>query len=156
MFSPRKGHFVLFLSVSLCFSLTFFGFPLFQSIYLCLSLSLSLSLSRSCPFFPSCLFFLVPGFCFFLSFRSSLFLLHEGSNIKILNCKVFLHHFFGFLSCFFIQILFSYLCFFLISSYVFVQHQCIWLKKSNLENTNFGQKGGCNKTLFFEPVSCKM
>ena len=37
MFFPlRKGHFCLFLSISLCFSLAFFGLPLFQFLLLCL------------------------------------------------------------------------------------------------------------------------
>ena len=40
----------------------------------------------------------------------------------------------------------------------FVQHQCFWFQNKQLNKTEiFGQKGGCNKTVFFyEPVFCKM
>ena len=61
--SPQKGIFGLFLSVSLCFSLAFFGPPLF---------SLSLSLSFSCSFLSS--FLSVSHFCiWFLLFLFVLF-----------------------------------------------------------------------------------
>ena len=90
----------LFLSVSLSFSLAFFGLPLFYFLFLCLSLFLS---SFFLLVFLFC-FLLVPCFCLFLSFVSSLFLFHEKSNIEILNSKVFVHQSFlmivGFLSSF--------------------------------------------------------
>ena len=61
-FPPRKGHFCLFLSVSLCFSLAFLGLPLFQFLFLCLSLFFF------SVFFPSCFFFVFFWFLVFVSF----------------------------------------------------------------------------------------
>ena len=60
--TPKKGKFCLFICVSLCFSLAFFGPPPF--------LSLSLSLSLSCYFLSSFLpvFASVSGSCFFFLF----------------------------------------------------------------------------------------
>ena len=49
-FAPTKRLFFFF-CVSLCFSIAFFGLPLFQVLFLCLSLVLS--------FLPSCLSFLL-------------------------------------------------------------------------------------------------
>ena len=86
-FPLEKGIFRLFLSVSLCFSLAFFGLPLFQCLFLCLSLVL--------VFLSSFLSFLLLSFvslflslfcCFCLS---SLLLFHERNNIKIFNYKPF-------------------------------------------------------------------
>ena len=87
-FPPRKGHFLLFLSVSLCFSLAYFGLPLFQFFFLCLSLFFS--------FFLPVLLFCFLCFLVFVSlipFLSSLLLFHEKNNIKIFNYKVFLHQY---------------------------------------------------------------
>ena len=65
--SPRKGHFCLFLSVSLCFSLAFFGLPLFLFLFLCLSLVLVLFSSFLSFFFAFFWFlFLSLSFLFFL------------------------------------------------------------------------------------------
>ena len=64
-FPPRKGHFCLFLSVSLCSSLAFFGLPLFQCFFLCLSLLLVLF--SFLPVFLFC-FILLTCFCLVLSF----------------------------------------------------------------------------------------
>ena len=104
LFPLEKVIFCLFLSVSLSFSLAFFGLPLFQFLFFFFSLSLSLSLSRSCPFFFLLVFFIAffwfLVFVSFFPFLSSLLLFHERNNIKILNCKVFLHQYFLFLvSC---------------------------------------------------------
>ena len=79
VFTVEEGIVCSCLSVSLCLSLVFFSLP-------------------SCHYF--CIF-LVPCFCFFLCFSVFLLLFHERNNIKIFNCKVFLHHFLGLLSCFF-------------------------------------------------------
>ena len=111
-FPLEKGIFCLFLSVSLCFSLAYFGLHLFQFFFLCLSLLLVL--------FPSFLSFVFAFFCFlvFVSFfpcLSSLLLFHEKHNIRILNYIVFPHQsflFFGFLSSFLLEIHFSCLCYF--------------------------------------------
>ena len=65
--SPRKGHFCLFWSVSLCFSLAFFGLPLFQFLFPCLSRVLFLFLSSCLSFLLSCgSLFLSLSFLFFL------------------------------------------------------------------------------------------
>ena len=120
------------------------------------SISLSLSLSCSCPF-SFLLVFLFDFFWFlvFVSFfplLSSLLLFHERNNIKIFNCNIFVHQyflFFCFLSCFLFQIPFSYLCYFLILSYVFVQHQCFWFQKTKLKNNNFWWKGGLQQKFVF-------
>ena len=92
-FPPRKGIICLFLSVSLCFSLAFFGLPFFN-----LSFSVSLFFLS---FFLSFLSFFFAFFCFlvfvaFFPFLSSLLFFHEKNNIKILNYKVFLHQYFSF------------------------------------------------------------
>ena len=100
-FPPRKGHFLFIFSVSLSFSLSLFWPPSF-----CVSLSLSLSfllffLSSFLSFFFAVFWFLV--FVSFFLFLSSLLFFHERNNIKIFNCKFFLHQyflFFGFLSFF--------------------------------------------------------
>ena len=78
-FRPRKGHFCLFLSVSLCFSLAFF----WPSPFFTISLSLSLSLSLSCYFLFCSLLALLFAFFWFLVivsffvFLSSLHLFHS-------------------------------------------------------------------------------
>ena len=90
VFPPGKGHFCLFLSVSLCFSLAFFGLPLFQFLFLCLSLVLFF-LSSFLSFFFAFFWFLV--FVSVLVFLSSLLLFHERNNIKIFNCNLFFHQY---------------------------------------------------------------
>ena len=92
-FPLEKGIFCLFLSVALCLSLAFFGLPLFQFLFLCLSLVLVI--------FPSFLSFFFAFFWFlvfvsFFPFIFSLLLFHERNNIKILNCNSFLHQYFLF------------------------------------------------------------
>ena len=113
-FPPRKGHFCLFLSVSLCSSLAFFGLPLFQLVFLCLSLLLVLF--SFLPVFLFC-FLLLPCFCLFLSFFLLCFCFMKRTTSERLMYKMFLHQhflFFGFLSSFLFEIPFSYLCFLLI------------------------------------------
>ena len=109
-FPSRKGHFLFIFNVSLSFSLNLFWPPPF-------SVSLSLSLSFSCLSFFLLVFlfaFCVSCFCLFFIFLSSLLLFHEKNNMTIFNCNCFPEIFslsFGFLSCFFFPIPFSYLCF---------------------------------------------
>ena len=149
LFSPRKGQFCLFLSVSLCFSLAFFGLPLFQFLFLCLSRALFFLFAFLSLFFA---FFLFLIFLSFLPFLSSLLLFHERNNIKTLNCYFFLKSFlFLFVSClaFSFPIPFSYRCFFPEFKLFFVQHQCFWFQKTKLNTPIFGQKGACNITFFF-------
>ena len=103
---------------------------------------------------PSCLFFflLVPSFCLFLSFCSSLLLFHERNNIKTFNCNFFFHQsvlfFFGFLSRFSFKPLFLIFAFFLILSYVFVQHECFWFQNKQHKNTNVWSRGGLQENVF--------
>ena len=121
--------------------LTFFGLPLFLFLFLCLSVVLF--------FFPSFLsfffaFFLFLVFVSFFTFLSSLLLFHEKKNIKRFNCNFFLKYFlFLLVSClaFLFQIPFSYLCFFLILSYVFcstsmflVSKRTNWKAQKNKKN----------------------
>ena len=68
VFPLRKGHFCLLLRVSLCFSLAFFGLPLFQFLFLCLSLVIFF-------IFPSCLSFLLSFHSLFFSLYFLFFLL---------------------------------------------------------------------------------
>ena len=82
-FSLEKGIFCLFLSVSLCFSLAFFGLPLFLFLFLCLCLVLVLFSSFLSSFFA---FFWFLVFVSFFPFLSSLLLVHENEqhqNIKL-------------------------------------------------------------------------
>ena len=115
VFPLEKGIFGLFLSVSLCSSLGFFGLPLFQFFFLCLSLLLLLF--SFLPVFLFC-FLLLPCFCLFLSFSFfSAFVSWKETTSERLMYKVFLHQFFlffGFLSSFLFEIPFSSLCFLLI------------------------------------------
>ena len=157
-FSPRKGHFLFIFSVSLSFSLSLFWPPSFSVFFLCLFFSSFLSLFLFV--FPFC-FHLVPCFCLFF-FLSSLLFFHERNHIKILNCKFCLHQyvfFFGFLF-FRFKFFFSYLCSFLILSYVFLFNIKVFdFQTNNKKNkNNFGQKGDCNKMVFFfyQPVFWKM
>ena len=154
-FPPRKGHFCLFLSVSLCFSWAFLGLTLFQFIFLCLSLVLFFLFSFLSFFFS---FFLFLVFLSFFPFLSSLLLFHERNNIKPLNYNFFFWNifslFFGFPVLFFFPIPFSYLCFFPDFKL------CFWF---NINVFGFkkvkkiGQKGWLQQNVFFyEPVFCKM
>ena len=119
LFSPRKGHFLFIFSVSLSFSLSLFWPPSF-----CVSLSLSLFfllffLSSFLSLFFAVFWFLV--FVSFFLFLSSLLCFHERNNIKNSIASFFfinIFSFFGF-CLFFFRVPFSYLCYFLILSYVF-------------------------------------
>ena len=121
-FPPEKGHFCLFLSVSLCISLAFFGLPPF--LFLCLSLVLF--------FLPSFLsFFLLSlgSLVLSLSFLCSLlcFRLTKRTTSKYSIADFSIDPFFCFLSCFLFEVSLKslFLIFvFLILSYVFVQHEC--------------------------------
>ena len=146
-FHLEKGILCLLLSVSLCFSLAFFGHPLFQFLFLCLSLyiSLSLSLLFLSFFLPSCLSFLLYFGSLFLSLSFLLFLLcfcfMKGTTSKYSIAKCFfinLFSFFCFPVLFLFQIPFSYLCYFLISSYVFLFNINVFgFKKPKLKNNTF-------------------
>ena len=149
-FPIEKGIFGLFLSLSLCFSLAFFGLPVFQFLFICLSLSCSI-LYFFLPVFLFCFLF-VPSFSLFLSFSFFFALLHERNNIKTLNCNEFFPEIFSLVlvSC----LVFSFQSLFLIFvfpdlSYIFVQHQCFWFQKTKLKNTSFWSKRGVATKRFF-------
>ena len=89
VFPLEKGIFCLFLSVSLCFSLAFFGLTLFQFLFLCLSPVFFL-FSFLSFFFAFFSFFV---FLSFFPFLSSLLLFHERNNITKLNCYFFHKYF---------------------------------------------------------------
>ena len=148
LFSPRKGHFLYIFSVSLS-PLAFLCLPLFLFLFLCLSLFFFSFFLPSCLSF---LIFLAPCFCLFLSFSfffASLSWKEQHQNIKLqvlsssfcflVSCLLFVS------SSFFLSLLFPdfKLCF-LFNIKVF-DFQTNNLKKQEL----FGQKGGCNKTVFF-------
>ena len=121
--------------------------------------SIPLSLSLSCSFL-SC-FLLVFLFCFlfapcfslFLPFLSSLLLFHERNNINTLNCNFFCSSIFSLfgVSClvFSFESLFLSLFFLILSKLCFCSTSMFLVSKIKVENTNFGSKGGCNKTVFF-------
>ena len=75
VFPRQKGHFCLFLSVSLCFSLAFFALPLFHFLFLCLSFVL--------VFLPSCLYVLLSFGSLFLSLSLFVFLLCVSSFLSL-------------------------------------------------------------------------
>ena len=87
----ENGIFCLFLSVSLCFSLAFFGLPLFQFLFL-------ISF-----FLPSCLYFcflLVDGFLSLsLLFCLLCFCFMKGTTSKYKLQSFFLQSFLFFVSC---------------------------------------------------------
>ena len=94
VFPLEKGIFWLF-SVFLFLSpLAFFDLPLFLFLFPCLSLFFFSF------FIPSCLCFLLSFGSLFGSLSLFFFLLwsffHERNNIKIFNCKFFLHQYFLF------------------------------------------------------------
>ena len=108
VFSLEKGIFCLFLSVSLCFSL---ALPLFQFLFLCLSLPLF--------FLSSFLSFFFAFFCFLVFVSLFPFLLcfcfMKRTTSKYSITKLFFINIFsrlGFLYWFLFEIPFSYLCFF--------------------------------------------
>ena len=141
-------------SVSLSFSLSLFWPPSF-----CVSLSLSLFfllffLSSFLSLFFAVFWFLV--FVSFFLFLSSLLFFHERNNIKKLNCKFFSSSIFSLflVSClFFFQVPFSYLCYFLILSYVFCSTSRFWFQNRQLrkkkKNRIFWSKGGLQQNGFF-------
>ena len=151
LFPLEKGIFGLFLSVSLSFSLAFFGLPLFQFLFLCLSL-VRFFLFSFLSFFFAFVLFLV--FLSFFPFLSSLLLFHERNNIKILNYNFFINIFLGFPVLFFLSNPFSYLCFFLILSYVFCSTSMFLVEKIKVEKHLFWVKRGLQQTGFFFLWTC--
>ena len=149
-FSPKKGHFCLFLSVSLCFSWAFFGLPLVQFLFLCLSLVLFFLSSFLSFLF---CFLLVPSFSLFLSFSVFFaFVSWKLTTSKDSIAKFFFINPVSFLvSC----LVFSFKSLFL--SLFFPGIQLCFLfninvfgfKKHKLKNTNFWSKGELQQNVFF-------
>ena len=160
-FPPRKRHFCLFWSLSLCFSWAFSGLPLFQFLFLCLSLSLSISLSLSLVLF--FLFFLLVlvllsfgSFCLSHYFHLFLLLFHERNHIKTFNCNFFFLSIFSFLvSClvFSFQIPFSYLCCFLLfpdfKLWFLFNMNVFGFKTNDLKHKPFWSRGVLQQNVFF-------
>ena len=153
VFPLEKGIFCLF-SVFLFLSpLACFGLPLFVFLFVCLSLFFFSF------FLPSCLSFLLSFGSLFLSLSFFFFLLcfffHERNNIKIFNCKFFLHQyflFFGFLSfflssSFFLSLLFPdfELCF-------LFNIKVLGFKTDNLKKQTFLVKREVATKRFFLPT----
>ena len=150
VFPLEKGIFCLFLSVSLCFPLAVFGLPVFQFLFLCLSLVLFFLSSFLSLIF---VFFCSLSFSLFFPFLSSLLLFHERTTSKYSIATFFFWYiffFFGFLSCFLFEIPFSYICFLLILSYVFCSTSMFLVKKKNqIEKHKFLVKRWVATKLFF-------
>ena len=160
VFPPEKGIFCLFLSLSLCFSLAFFGLPLFQFLFLCLSLSLSISLPLSLVlfhfFFLLVFLFLLSFGSFFLSLSFLLFLLCfcfvKGTTSKHSIAIFFINLFCLFLvSC--LVFSFEYLFLMFVFFYFSVFKLCFWFNmnvfgfKTN-KNTHFWSRGGLQQNVF--------
>ena len=152
VFPLEKGIFCLFPMFLFLSPLTFFGLPLFLFLFLCLSLSLVFLSSFLSLFLLSFCFLFFVSFSFFFLLC---FLFHEKNNMKNFNCNLFFPEIFslsfGFLSCFFFPIPFSYLCFFPdFKLCFFVQHQCFgFQKKQSWKTPIFGQKGELQQNVFF-------
>ena len=150
-FPIKRDFFCLFLSVSLCFSWVFFGLPLVQFLFLCLSRVLFF-LSSFLSFF-SC-FLLVPSFSLFLSFSLFFaFVSWKLTTSKDSIAKLFFINSVSFLvSClvFSCKSLFLIFVFSWYSVMLFVQHQCFWFQKTQVEKHYFLVKRGvATKRLFF-------
>ena len=165
-FPLDKGNFCLFLSLSLCFSLAFFGLPLFQFLFLCLSLSLSCSYL----FFFLLVFVLLSFGAFFLSLSFLLFLLCfcfiKGTTSKHLIAISFFNQSFAFfifcISCLTCSFKSLFLIFFCLSDFklCFLFNMNVFgVKTNNLKKHTFWVKRGvATKRFFFfyQPVFCKM
>ena len=147
-FLPEKAFLFTFECLALFLLSLFLPSPFFN-------FSFSVSLLFLSLFFPSSLsfcFLFVPCFCLFLSF-SLLFAFvswkeeHQNTQLQSFSSSIF--SFFGFLSCFFFQILFSYLCFFPDLKLWFLFNINVLVSKNlSWKTPIFGQKRGCNKTFF--------
>ena len=122
LFFLEKGIFYFWLS-PFVYPEPFLAFPLFQFLFLCLSLVLFFLL-------PSCHSFLFSFGSLFLSlslFYSVFFAFvswkEQHQNIQLQSCFSSILSLWGFLSCFSLKSLFLIFAF-QILSYVFVQHQC--------------------------------
>ena len=149
-----------FFSVSLCFSLAFFGLPLFQFLLLCLSISLSCYfLSFFLLVFLVC-FLLVPSFCLFLCFFCLICCCFvKGTTSKYSHATFcFINPLFCLVSCLVFKSLFLIFDFSLILSYdLFSTSMFLASKTLMLKNTNYWSKGGLQQDVFFyERVFCKM
>ena len=142
MFFPPKRHFLFIVQCLPLFPLSLFWPPPF-----------SLSLSLLFVFLPSCLSCLLSFASLFLSLCFLFFLLcfcfMRRTTPKYSISKFFfpciLSLFFGFLSCSLFQIPFSYLCFFLILSYVFGSTSMFLVSKQTRKNQFLVKRGVATK-----------
>ena len=141
LFPPQEWHFLFIFECPPFFLHRLFWPPPF---------SLVLSLSLFFSFLPSFLSFFFAFFWFlvfvaFFLLVSSLLLFHERNNIKIFNYKGIVHQsflmFVGFLSSFFFQIPFPYLCFFPAFKFCF-STSMFFFKKCKFKKHQFGVKRG--------------
>ena len=141
--------FCLFLSVSLCFSLAFFGLRLFQFLFLCLSLVLFFLLFLLVFLF---CFILVPCFCLFLSF--SFFFAFVSCKEQHQNTQLqsifFINPFSFSVSC----LVFSFRSVLLIFIFLAIQlcfcsTSLYWVsKQTSLKTQISGQEGGLQQNFF--------
>ena len=149
VFPLEKGIFCLFSMFLFLSPLTFFGLPLFLFPFLCLSVALFFLPSFLSFFFA---FFLFLVFVSFFPYLFSLLLFHEKKtwNYSIAIC--FPEIFSLLVSClaFLFQMPFSYLCFFLILSYVFSSTSMFLVsKRTNWEAQKTKKKQIATKRFFF-------
>ena len=152
VFPPKKVNFVYFWVSSFVSPEPFLASPFF-------TFSFSVSLFFFSFFLPSLSFFLLSfgslflslSFCFFFAIVSWK---EQHQNIQL--------HFSSILSLFLVSsLLFSFkspfviFVFFLILSYVFVQHQWCSFKNALWKTPIMGQEGGCNITFFLFNTNVK-
>ena len=130
--------------------LAFFDFPLFLFLFPCLSLFFFSF------FIPSCLCFLLSFGSLFGSLSLFFFLLWfsfmKGTTSKYSIASFFLHQYFPFFFNFLpflFQVPFSYLCSFLILSYVFCSTSRFLIPNKQLTKKTNWSKGGLQQNGFF-------
>ena len=156
-FPLEKGIFCLF-SVFLFLSpLALFGLPLFVFLFHCLSFFFFSF------FLPSCLCFLLSFGSLFLSLSFFFFLLcfsfmkGTTSNNSIASFSSSIFSLFSVSCLFFFQVPFSFLCCFLIVSYVFCSTSRFLVSKQTTKKKNLVKRGVATKRFFFyQPLFCKM
>ena len=156
VFSPEKGIFVYFQ----CFSF-FLIWPLLASLFFCFSFSVSLFSSFLSSFlsylFAFFWFLVFVSFFLFFLFFLLCFSFMKGTTSKYeIASFVFINIFSFLVSCLFLfQVPFSYLCYFLILSYVLCSTSRLLNSTNNFKKWS---KGGLQQNVFFfyQPVFWKM
>ena len=144
---PKKGHVCLFFCVSLCFAFVFYTPPFLSLSHSLLSLFFSSFLL--CFFLLS---FFVLSLCFFALFLCFSFMKRTTASLFHQSCL----YFFGCLSCYVIQIPFSYLAF-LILSCAFCSTSKLYVSKDKSYQTPIlGEVGGLQQNFYLWPGFFKM